>query len=282
MTTAQSTQTAINYIVSTDLDGTLLDHHNYAWEAAQPAITLLQKQNIPIIFNTSKTMAEALALQKAIGIEQPVIVENGSALAIPNQQMPIFFPEGANIPATKNDAHTIFTFGCTREEILKFIDQQKQALGAVLESYNDWPIETIAEKTGLPLESAHLSANKGYSEPFIWQGSEEAFAIFDQHAQNNNLSITQGGRFYHLLGKTSKAKPLQWLCDNLNKPTLICLGDNKNDIAMLNIADIPVCVKSPTSPYPEIAPNAQAIFTEGCGPVGWNEAIQRLFSVKNG
>jgi len=84
---------------------------------------------------------------------------------------------------------------------------------------------------------------------------------FIELAQKENLKVLKGGRFYHLQGDTDKAQPLHWLLENYSdvfgfiegasssKPTLICLGDNHNDVAMLNVADIPVCVK------------------------GWNEAV---------
>ena len=282
MTAPRTAPATPKYLVSTDLDGTLLDHHTYAWEAAKPALAFLHEQHIPVIFNTSKTLAEALALQKTMGICQAVIVENGSALAIPKTQLPLFFPKGIHQALTEAEQHSILTFGQPRAEILQFIAQQKDQLGPILESYNDWSIETIAEKTGLPLTTAKLSAAKDYSEPFIWLSNEQTFERFQHNAKQAGLAITQGGRFYHLLGDTNKAKPLQWLCEQLAQPTLICLGDNKNDIAMLNAANIPVCVKSPTGPYPSIKANPNTIFTEGYGPIGWNEAITKIFNNKSG
>ncbi|MFB3153818.1 MAG: HAD hydrolase family protein, partial [Candidatus Acidiferrales bacterium] len=42
-------------IVFTDLDGTLLDHNNYRWEAARPALKQLRARRMPVILCTSKT-----------------------------------------------------------------------------------------------------------------------------------------------------------------------------------------------------------------------------------
>ena len=39
-------------LVSTDLDGTLLDHHTYEWQPALPAISALQAFSVPIVMNT--------------------------------------------------------------------------------------------------------------------------------------------------------------------------------------------------------------------------------------
>ena len=38
-------------LVFTDLDGTLLDHDTYSFEAALPCINLLKNNDIPIIIN---------------------------------------------------------------------------------------------------------------------------------------------------------------------------------------------------------------------------------------
>lgn len=35
-------------LVFTDMDGTLLDHHTYSFEAAKPALTALEKRTFPL------------------------------------------------------------------------------------------------------------------------------------------------------------------------------------------------------------------------------------------
>ena len=52
------------WLVITDLDGTLLNHHNYEVDAAKSVIALLKGNGIPIVFNTSKTTAESITLKK--------------------------------------------------------------------------------------------------------------------------------------------------------------------------------------------------------------------------
>ena len=47
-----------SWLVVTDLDGTLLDHHNYSWQPASSAIELLQQHRVPLVLSSSKTLAE--------------------------------------------------------------------------------------------------------------------------------------------------------------------------------------------------------------------------------
>ena len=45
-------------IIFTDLDGTLLDHDTYSWEPAAAMLAELQRRGIPVVLNSSKTLAE--------------------------------------------------------------------------------------------------------------------------------------------------------------------------------------------------------------------------------
>jgi mannosyl-3-phosphoglycerate phosphatase len=75
----------MNLLIFTDLDGTLLDHDSYSFDAAQAALELLRLHQASLIFTTSKTRFEIERLQSAVKICEPFISENGAA---------IFFPDG--------------------------------------------------------------------------------------------------------------------------------------------------------------------------------------------
>ena len=63
-------------LVSTDFDGTLLDHYTYSWDAAKPALERLKALNVPVVINTSKTFSEVVQLQESLELAAPFIVEN--------------------------------------------------------------------------------------------------------------------------------------------------------------------------------------------------------------
>ncbi|MEE8044743.1 MAG: HAD-IIB family hydrolase, partial [Thermodesulfobacteriota bacterium] len=68
------------YIVFTDLDGTLLDHRNYSFLQAIPALDLLKEKNIPLIICTSKTKSEIEHYRTTLQNNFPFISENGGAI----------------------------------------------------------------------------------------------------------------------------------------------------------------------------------------------------------
>lgn len=275
-------------IVSTDLDGTLLDHHTYSFDAALPALTLCAQQDVPVLLNTSKTLAEVITLQQAIGLSTPLITENGSALTVMGE-LNIAIEADANGPkVVTENGMTSYIFGVTRERILNFIADLRRNTNWQFVGFNDWSVAEIAEHTGLSLEAAQQAAQKQYSEPIVWQGSDEELVQFEAQVQAADLSLLKGGRFYHIQGKTDKAKPLLWLktvpqllwpdSDGNPAPKLICLGDNHNDVAMLNVADFPVCVRSPVADFPPLSSDHPVLYTQGLGPIGWNEAMHQLLT----
>lgn len=258
-----------NHLITTDLDGTLLDHHNYSYAAALPAIKRCQSLGIPIILNTSKSYSEVKEIQRKLDLDAPVIVENGSAILISDSQ---------------HGQITEKLFGASRSDVLGFIHLVRQDYSWQLIGFNDWSISEIAEQTGLSLAESEMASRKQYSEPFIWQDSDKAFSEFTRLADRQNLAVMRGGRFYHLQGKTDKSIPLRYVTQHYrelfpnmhSKPNLIALGDNHNDIAMLNAADIAVCVRSPVAGYPVVSNKGKIITTNAYGPEGWNEAIIKI------
>jgi mannosyl-3-phosphoglycerate phosphatase len=68
-------------IVLSDLDGTLLNHDDYAYDAAKPALEALREHYIPLILCSSKTSAEIILLRGDMGFNDcPAIVENGGGI----------------------------------------------------------------------------------------------------------------------------------------------------------------------------------------------------------
>ena len=72
-------------LVVTDLDGTFLDHR-YNWDEAKPAVARLRELGLPLVLNSSKTVAEMEDLAMELGLQSPLVAENGGLLAIPNDR----------------------------------------------------------------------------------------------------------------------------------------------------------------------------------------------------
>jgi mannosyl-3-phosphoglycerate phosphatase len=263
----------------TDLDGSLLDHHSYSFEPALPALHRLHAAGLPLILTTSKTLAEAVAINRALDNRQPVIVENGGAIC---------FPEGLHYPfeVTAHEyrnGHAVIRFSPPYAQIRSFIENQRDAVGLRLRGFGDMSDHEVAQATGLPLEEAARARERLCSEPFDWLDGDDRLTRFRQSAAQVGLRITRGGRYWHLMGDTSKAEAMQALSrlylGGLERTgTLVALGDGENDREMLQAADIAVVIRRHDGSHLDCYGIRQTIVTEQAGPAGWNSAVLQILN----
>ncbi|TNE83559.1 MAG: HAD-IIB family hydrolase [Gammaproteobacteria bacterium] len=247
-------------IVISDLDGTLLDHYSYQFEAAQPALALLADNHIPLVLNSSKTAAEILEIRKALNNHQPFIAENGGG---------IYLPEA--------DGYRSVAIGRPRTEFLPELYDLRDRLKLSFVGFRDMSSQQLMEHTGLTEHACRLAKQRDYTEPLLWKDSVEALQKFTDALQQQGLQVLRGGRFVHVSGQTDKGAAVRWLKryfqEQMNRRIEIAaLGDSDNDLAMLAEADYPFLIRSPVHPPPDIQlPNLK--ISDQFGPAGWNECI---------
>ena len=264
-------------LVFTDLDGTLLDHGDYSYSAAEPALARLRKLQIPIIPNTSKTLAELAELEvlhRAMD-PYPCIVENGSALCIPRGY---FQP--------REDMLLMYGYEIVRlapdyASLLDVLHRLRREAGYRFRGFHDMSVQEVAADTGLSVADAARARQRLCSEPLVWEGSMEAFRKFEAALAEVGFSLTRGGRYWHVMagqGKDQAMLQLQSLHEEASGiPYItIALGDSPNDQAMLCAAEIAVVVRRPDGTHLDSRKAKRVLYTHGTGPAGWNESMQEL------
>ena len=270
---------AADMVVYTDLDGTLLDHHDYSHAAAGPALDLLRRRGIPLVLTSSKTFPELAELAATLGFDSPVIGENGAFVA---------WPTTFDLPAewdSEASGYRFRHFGRGHDEILDILQRLRREGGFRFVGFSDWRDDEVAAETGLDLAAAARAKQRQASEPIRWLGDDAELAAFRRALARQGLTLVRGGRFFHVMGQTSKGAALRWLHERLEQRAgrrlrAVALGDGPNDVDMLEAADIAVVVANPDSP--PIAPRAERVVeTTLPGPAGWNEAMLGLLQDEN-
>ncbi len=261
------------WLLVTDLDGTLLNHHDYGFQAVLPMLEQLQQQGIPVILNTSKTFAELAELSQQLNNCHPFIVENGSAIFIPEGYFPPEFVKRNLGKARWQLGYLILTLGQEIQQLNAFI--QRQNPKAI--NFSECSLQTAMQLTGLDPQAARLAQTRLFSVPLVFDDAEKE-QQFTEQAQEAGFSCLKGGRFLHLLGPCNKGdsmRILQRLYEGYHRQSfgIIALGDGQNDVAMLEQADIPVVVNSPSSRSLSIK-NSATFHTTQEAPEGWVEGVE--------
>lgn len=261
-------------MIFSDLDGTLLDHNTYSFGAALEGLARLKELNVPLILCSSKTRREIELLQGKLGIETPFIAENGGAIYFRKSLENLTFKW-----QSERDEYRVLELGEPRSKLRKHFLEVNSALSLKLRSFSDMTVSEVMELTSLPEEGAKLAMEREYSEPFIIPEidmirKDELVAEF----VSRGLKVVKGGRFFHLMGQCDKGLALKMVSDIYMRSCgeeviSIALGDNENDIAMLEAAHRPVLVKRHDGSWLEGEGLEAFIKTEGVGPAGWNEAV---------
>jgi mannosyl-3-phosphoglycerate phosphatase family protein len=264
-------------IVITDLDGTLLDQRTYSYEGSLPAVRRLQAVGVPVILCSTKTSAEILPLWRELGLRDPFICESGGAIHFPKDYLRSPTPDLEAVGAFQ-----VLPLGTNIRRLRAALSETARQCGTQLRSFGQMDTVEIAVLTGLAPEEALRAAERHYDEPFqVRTGDVEKLSA---HLQAQGLTVTRGDRFYHLTGDHSKRDAVVRLLDlhrrQYGDTFAVGLGNSANDWPMLAAVDRPVLVRNPDGRWDatvmERIPDIER--TEGIGPEGWREAIDRLLN----
>lgn len=260
-------------LVFTDLDGTLLDHDTYDFTAAKPVLDELRSRSIPVIICSSKTRAEIEIYRQRMNLNNPFISENGAAIFLPGDR---FNLHGINF--VRKTPYRVIELGVPYADLCAIWENLKNKENLTMEGFSEMTTDDIIAHTNLSPEEARLAAKREYSEPFMFSGTSDQFDILDRHVQEKGLTITRGGRFFHLIGPNDKGRAVQIVAGIYantypdKKIRTVGLGDSANDIPMLQQVDIPVVIRKKTGEWERIE-GIDAIYSDKPAPLGWAEAI---------
>lgn len=272
-----STMQATKWLIFTDMDGTLLDHRSYSFEPAKATLNKLAKYAIPVIPITSKTQAELEKLREDLDNTHPFIIENGAAVLIPKGY---FHSQPAG--TMEQGLYWVKAFVEPRTQWQALIEKIKPDYPNQFITFAEAGIAGIIEMTGLAPTAAELAAKRQYGEPLKWLGDEKSKQAFITTMKAHGANVLEGGRFIHISGQSDKGRALKWLASVYQQQapnqavSTIALGDSQNDVAMLEVADYAVVIRSPSHDAPSLQRQTGLLLTKAEGPAGWAEAITSL------
>jgi mannosyl-3-phosphoglycerate phosphatase len=239
----------VDYLIFTDLDGSLLNHDDYSFDEAKEILGFLKSKDIPLVFTTSKTKLECQELQKDMDIQAPFIVENGAC---------IYYPDGK-----------VELLGVEIEKIKTFLDQFD------LLSFSKMSVKEIVKYTDLSYDQAKYAKDRAFTEPFLLD-DESKLILIKNEANKHGLKILKGGRFYHCVGKDQdKGKAVRKVKRYYPYRVTVALGDSYNDIDMLKEVQIPILIPNCDGDFIDFdIPNL--LKAPASGSFGWSKALREV------
>jgi mannosyl-3-phosphoglycerate phosphatase len=187
------------FVVFSDLDGCLLDRRTFSAEAARPAVDALGEAGIPLVFCTSQTRAEVEHHRRILANDDPFVVENGGAIFIPRGYFP--FPHALT---RTEGGYAVVELGVRYERLVRLFQDIRRTTGLDLRGFSDMTVDEIVSLTGLDQTSAARAKDRDYDEPFTAHLGPIEEGILIEEARSRGLTVSRGGRFFHLMGGHSK------------------------------------------------------------------------------
>lgn len=256
-------------LIFTDLDGCLLDKKNYDFSAAIPMLQKLRQMEIPLILCSSKTQAEMHRLSRVMNLAPaPMTCENGGCIVWPQR-----FSEVSQACAAVP--------GAARSFILTVLKGLKQEFH--FRSFHDLGIDGVMQTTGLEREHAEEALDRSCSEPLLWDDAAVRMDLFKRQLQLADLTLTQGGRFWHVAGRIHKGDALTQVVETyrevVKQPVVtVAIGDSPIDQPMLDIADYSIGIPQPDGQLRvAVHSDPKRGFVAGeHGPAGWALSVGML------
>lgn len=260
-------------IIFSDIDGTLIDFDTYSWTETAVAVNRVLARGIPLVLCSSKTRAEQLYYRERLAIPDPFIVENGSAIFLPEG----LFPADAGQRPAGNGLELI-ELGVGAAIIRAALHTIRVETGLAFRGFSDLSAAEVSAITGMDLDAARRARARDYSETIATPLPPAELCLLRDRLAAYDLAIVSGGRFHTVTARHSdKGTAVARLTDLYRRQwgtavTTIGLGDSANDAPLLAAVDEAYLVQKPDGRWQDVGDVAVRRVT-AVGPAGWRQAV---------
>lgn len=255
-------------LVVLDIDGTIAGKSNEVTQEVINALEAVKAQGIKVTLATGRMYCSALYFAQAIGTDLPIICYNGAWIQAPETADRVW-----HLPVPIHLATELLDY-CEQPEWRSLLDVHFYLNDQLY-------VREITEETRYYIERSRIQANAvGDLRYLLDQGPTKVLAMssnpevtnhliseIKQRYSDNQLYLTQSNPYFFEACHpgASKGKALRYLVEeqlHLKPENTIAIGDNFNDIEMLNYATLGIAMgDAPAEVQAQadwVAPNVEA------------------------
>ena len=228
-----------------DLDDTLFEPHAFSVDAsARRALNRLEREQLPLVFCSSKTRAEIELIQQELGINHPFVCENGAAVFVPRGYFAFGVAEAIDVSGydtwSNSASRTQRSSPCC---IVRRTGSESSVVG-----FSDMSVGDVAIDCDVPLLQARLAKLREYSE---------LFRVVDCQARSNPPTVQGAARSRSRLHESWTLSPCRSAAtttsavsffaactvEPLVQVVTVAFGDHRSAAPLLRHADVPLVVQ---------------------------------------
>lgn len=252
----------MNYkLIAIDMDGTLLNSQNKISCENILAIKKAADLGVKVVLTTGRIFTSALYYAKDLNINTPIIACNGAYITEQDKSI-IYFEDSMTLDAVESVINLAEKEGL----YYHFYDDSRfyaRKLTKTVEKYYRWNIDK-KEKDRLnirivdePLDVVKRENVKVFKIVFVDDDLEKMKQFKEKllNIQGIEVSSSWWNNIEVMNKGVSKGYALNVLCEKLNidNKNVMAIGDNENDISMLNFAGIGVAMGNGEDIIKEVA-----------------------------
>ncbi len=236
-------------LVAIDMDGTLLNDAHQVSDRTKLAIDKAKDRGVHIVLATGRILKSALQYGTELNIGSPIVACNGAIII--NEKEEIIYKK----PVSKEIIEAILDIGKRNHIYYHFYDEYGLYANTLVDEVIGFYNTTSAKIKGLEL-SVNIFDNKKeiltrndldiLKFIFIDNSLDKLNRVRSELEEMRALSISSSwDNNIEVMGKdVSKGEALGYLADQLgiNPKEIIAIGDNENDLSMLNYANLGVAM----------------------------------------
>lgn len=247
-------------LIAIDMDGTLLNSKNTISLRTKEAIERASDLGVKIVLATGRLLRSAINYSDILGLEKPIIASNGAVIIDENRNKVYESSLDMNIVdqimniGEKNKIYyhfydeDSFYANIYVDEVMKFYNTEDNISEENKVNFNIFEDrQEIIDNKDLNIYKFLFLDEDRYKLNLLRKELTDIEEINVCSSWNNNIEV---------MGKeVSKGRSLEKLCDDLNisSEEVISIGDNENDIPMLNYAGMGVAMGNAEKEVKDIA-----------------------------